>query len=341
MINNNFIRKKVEFLTLKEILEITNSSLEVDNIDLNQKITGIASLENAKKNEISFLSSGTYSEKLGDSEAGFCLISEKYLSKKPPHMLALVNRNPHFAYAVLLNCFYEENLTIRNSISPKSFVEKSAVIGKNVTIMDGAYIGNNTKISDNVFIGANSVINDNVEIGQNSIIKGLVNISNSIIGKNSIIHSGVKIGQDGFGFTHNQGVNYKILQLGMVIIGDDVEIGANSCVDRGAIDNTIIGNQVKIDNLVQIAHNVEIGDGTLIAGAACVAGSTKIGKFCQIGGNCSVSGHITVGDGAKIAGASGVIKSVEAMQVVAGLPSVPIKDWHRMTIKLLKLIRNN
>ncbi len=339
MISNSFINKKVDFLTLKQVLELTDSKIKDKDINLDLKIEGISTLESANKNEISFLNSGTYASKLSKSSAGFCFIEEKYLDKKPDNMVALINSNPYFAYAVLLNNFYEENLTITHSISSRATVEKSAIIGKNVTIMDGAYIGNNAKIGDNVFIGVNSVINDNVQIGENGIIKNLVNISNSVIGKNVIIHPGSAIGQDGFGFAHNKGINYKILQAGIVQIGDDVEIGANSCIDRGAIENTIIGNQVKIDNFVQIAHNVEIGDGTVVAGAACFAGSAKVGKFCQIGGNCSISGHISVGDGAKVAGASGVARSVAPMQAVGGLPAVPIKDWHRMTLKLLQLIK--
>lgn len=340
MINNKFIRKKVDSLTLKEVLEITNSKLENENIDLNQKISGISTLDEAVKDEVTFLNSGAYSNKLLQSQAGFCFLQETYLHKKPENIIALVNPNPYFAYAVLLNSFYEENLDISNEISDKAFISPSAKIGKNATIMNGAYVGNNVKIGDNAFIGVNSVINDDVEIGDNAIIKNLVNISNSIIGNNIIVQTGAKIGQDGFGFAHNQGVNYKILQAGIVKIGDNVEIGANTCIDRGAIDDTVIANQVKLDNFVQIAHNVQIGEGTVIAGATCVAGSTKVGRFCQIGGNASVSGHITVGDGAKIAGASGVLKSVDSMQSVGGLPAVPIKDWHRITLKLLKLIRS-
>ena len=338
-IDNNFFKKKVEFLTLKEVLEITDSKLENNSIDLNQKIAGVATLENAKENEISFLNSGKYAIKLKESKAGLCFLEEKYLEKKPKNMVGLINKNPYFAYAVILNYFYQENIDLDGKVSNKASVSESADIGKNVTIMSGAYIGDNAKIGDNSVIGVNCVIGNNVQIGKNAIIKNLVNITNSYIGDNFIAQTGAKIGQDGFGFAHNQGVNYKILQLGTIKIGNDVEVGANSCIDRGAIEDTVIGNQVKLDNFVQIAHNVEIGDGTVIAGAAVVAGSTKIGRFCQIGGNASISGHITIGDGAKIAGASGVVKSVDPIQSVGGLPAVPIKDWHRITLKLLKLIK--
>ena len=339
--SNKFFKKKFEFLTLKEVLKITDSKLESESkIDLEQKITGINTIQSASISEISFLSSGSYLKELTTSKAGFCFMKEDILAKKPDNILALINKNPYFAYAQLLNYFYEENKTvITEEIAPTAVVSKNAKIGKNVIIMAGAYIGDKVEIGDNSFIGVNSVINDGVVIGNNAKISNLVNISHSKIGNNAIIHSGVKIGQDGFGFVHDKGINHKILQIGMVIIGDDVEIGANSCIDRGAIEDTVISDQVKLDNFVQIAHNVQIGQGTVMAGASCVAGSAKVGRFCQIGGNASVNGHIEIGDGAKIAGASGVVKSVDAMQSVGGYPALPIRDWHRITLKLLGLIK--
>lgn len=339
--NNKFFKKKFESLTLKEILKITDSTLEANTkIDLDQKITNINSLEAGSNTEISFLSSGLYLNKLIDSNVGFCFIGENNLLKKPKDIIALINKNPYFAYAKLLNYFFEENkIIVDDKISKTATISKNAKIGKNVTIMAGAYVGDKVKIGDNSFIGINSVINDNVEIGKNAKISNLVNISHSKIGDNIIVHSGTKIGQDGFGFAHDQGINHKILQIGMVIIGNDVEIGANSCIDRGAIEDTIISDQVKLDNFVQIAHNVQIGYGTVMAGASRVAGSSKVGKFCQIGGNASINGHIEIGDGAKIAGASGVVKSVDAMQSVGGYPALPIRDWHRITLKLLGLIK--
>jgi UDP-3-O-[3-hydroxymyristoyl] glucosamine N-acyltransferase len=132
-------------------------------------------------------------------------------------------------------------------------------------------------------------------------------------------------------------VNHKIIQLGIVEIGNDVEIGANSCIDRGAIENTVIGDGVKLDNLVHIAHNVTIGKGTVMAACSAVAGSTKVGKFVQIGGNSGVSGHLEIGDGVKIAGMSGIIRNIEPMQAVAGMPAIPIKKWHRINIMLAKM----
>jgi UDP-3-O-[3-hydroxymyristoyl] glucosamine N-acyltransferase len=255
-------------------------------------------------------------------------------------MISIINSNPYFAYSTFLLNFYSDKKFNTNSIkiSPRAEIEKSATIGEGTEIKAGAYIGHDVKIGKDCFIGANASIGNGVQIGDNTVVNALAAVSFCVIGSNVIIHSGAKIGQDGFGFAHNNGKLQKILQLGIVEIHDDVEIGANSCIDRGSISNTVIGRQVKIDNMVQIGHNVTIGEGTVIAGCAGIAGSTKIGKFVQIGGGSSINGHIEIGDGAKIAGRSGVVKSVEPMKSVGGLPALPIKDWHRINIKLLKML---
>lgn len=336
MTNSNFFTKRKEYLTLKEVLDITDSKVE-GNPDLLKEIHGVSTLGNAGKNEISFLNSSGYAKNLKISNAGFCFLEEKYLENVPKGMIALIHKNPYFAYATFLSNFYGTTKADENKISPKAIIEKSAIIGKNVKIAAGAYIGENVKIGDNSSIGENAVIANNCQIGQGVVIESLALISYTIIGKNAIIHGGVQIGQDGFGFAHNEGVNHKILQMGIVKIGDDVEIGANTCIDRGAIEDTVIGDGVKIDNLVQIAHNVHIGQGTVIAGCAAIAGSTKVGRFVQIGGCASITGHIDIGDGAKIAGGSGVTKSIKSMQVVGGYPALPIMDWHRMNVKLKKI----
>ena len=301
----------------------------------------MSTIEDADTNDLSFFHSANYLEQFLISKAGFCFMEEKFAHKTPETMIAIINSNPYFAYATFLTHFYSDKKPDQNydKISLKAEIENSATIGDGTRINAGAYIGHNVKIGKNCFIGANSVIGDNCEIGDNAFINALVAISYCLIGNNVIIHNGAKIGQDGFGFAHNAGKLQKILQLGIVEIGDDVEIGANTCIDRGAIANTIIGKQVKIDNLVQIGHNALIGEGTVIAGCSSVAGSVKIGKFVQIGGGAKINGHIEIGDGAKIAGGSGVAKSVEKMQIIGGYPAIPIRDWHRIHIKLLQMLK--
>lgn len=329
-----FFDKKKEFVTLQEIVAITDSKI-AENIDLSQKIFDISTLANAQKNEISFLSSAKYYNKLENSKAGFILIDEKNFAKsKNGEAILLVNNDPYFAYAKIASYFYQEKKPefSQNNIHP------DAIIGQNCHIAPQAYIGKNVEIGANSIIHPYATISDNSIIGENSIIGANAVISFAVIGKNAIIHSGVKIGQDGFGFAHHDGKNHKIIQLGVVEIGDDVEIGANSCVDRGAVENTIIGSDTKIDNLVQIAHNVKIGRGCFLAGCSAVAGSSELGNFVQLGGQASVAGHIKVNDGVQVAGMSGVTREIAPMSVVAGIPAVPIRSWHKINAKMIKMV---
>jgi UDP-3-O-[3-hydroxymyristoyl] glucosamine N-acyltransferase len=335
MLNNNrFFKKKYNFLLLKDILKITNSTLH-KTVNLENKIYDIKNLQNADKDDVSFYNSINYLDKFINTKAGYCFINEKNINKIPNNLIGLVCNDPYLAFAKIVNEFYEVN---QFDYSSKNLIHPTAKIGKNSQIAPNAYIGKNVIIGDNCMIGPNSSIMDNVIIGNNCVINANVVISFAEIGDNCAFFNGVKIGQDGFGFAFDNGNNFKIIQIGIVKIGNNVEIGANSCIDRGALEDTIIHDQVKIDNLCQIAHNVEIGFGTVIAGAVSLAGSCKVGKFVQIGGGSNVAGHLYVGDGARIAGMSGVIRDVESKSVMAGIPVMPIKKWHRINLFLQKSI---
>ncbi len=334
MFRDLFFNKKFQFLTLAQTLEITGATLAAES-DLTQKIFDIATLEEAEKNQISFLNSGQYLEKFSVSKAGFCFVEEKYAAKAPQGMIALIHKNPYFVYAKIAATFYQEKAP---EFVEGKLVHPTAKIGAGTQIAPNAYIGKNVEIGKNCIISAGATVMDGCVIGDNSIVNSGAVVSFAIIGDNCVIYNGAKIGQDGFGFAHNAGVNHKIIQLGCVEIKNFVEIGANSCVDRGAIENTVIGEGSKIDNLVQIAHNVVIGKGTVIAGCTAVAGSVKIGNFVQIGGGSNIAGHITINDGAKVAGMSGVMRDVEPMQAVAGIPALPIKKWHKINATLIKMI---
>jgi UDP-3-O-[3-hydroxymyristoyl] glucosamine N-acyltransferase len=334
MSRSRFFNKKFEFLTLEQVLQITNSTVH-GQADLNKKISDISTIDKADSTQISFVNSGQYLDKFLSSKAGFCLMEEKFVAKAPKEMLPLVCKNPYFAYATIAKAFYEEKPT---EFSANKLIHPTAQIGEGTCISPNAYVGKDVVIGKNCFIGPSASIMDGCIIGDDTIVNASAVISFAEIGSNCIIYNGAKIGQDGFGFAHNAGVNHKIIQLGIVKISNFVEIGANTCVDRGAIENTIIGEGTKIDNLCQIAHNVVIGKGTVIAGCTAIAGSTVIGNFVQIGGGCNVSGHIKINDGAKIAGMSGILRDVEPMQIVAGIPSMPIKKWHRLNTLLAKMI---
>lgn len=331
-LRNRFFKKKSEFLTLSQILKITGAKLFAET-DLQQKIYDVATLENGKNNEISFLNSGQYFEKFLESKIGFCFLDEKYASKANQGLTALIHSNPYFAYSQIAQSFYEEN---KPEFDAKNLIHPTAKIGEGTIIAPNAYVGKNVEIGKNCFVAPSASILDGTIIDDGTTINCGATIAFAKIGKNCIIYAGARIGQDGFGFAHNAGVNHKIIQLGIVEIGNYVEIGANTCIDRGAIENTVIGDGTKIDNLCQIAHNVIIGKGTVIAGCTAVAGSSKIGNFVQIGGGSNISGHISIGDGAKIAGMSGVMRDVAAMQTMAGIPAVPVRQWHKINAKLIK-----
>lgn len=333
MNRSRFFNKKHEFLTLAQVLEITGAI--TSSSDLNAKIYDVATLDHANEKEISFLNSGQYQDKFLASKAGFCLMEEKNVIKAPQGMIALSHKNPYFAYSKIAAAFYDTNSA---DFIEGQLIHPTAKIGEGTRIAPNAFIGKNVEIGKNCYIGTSASIMDGCVIGDDCIINANAVISFAILGNNTTIFNGAKIGQDGFGFAHDNGINHKIIQLGIVEIGNHVEIGANSCVDRGAIENTKIGDGTKIDNLVQIAHNVVIGKGTAIAGCAAIAGSTRIGNFVQIGGKSSIGGHISIGDGAKIAGMTGVMRDIEPMQIVAGIPSVPIKKWHRINALLGKMI---
>jgi UDP-3-O-[3-hydroxymyristoyl] glucosamine N-acyltransferase len=332
MLRLRFFNKKHQFLTIAQIIDITGAKPS-GNFDLGSKVFDVATLEKASNQEISFLSSGQYVEKFLSSSAGFCLIEEKNVAKAPQGMNLLVHKNPYFAYAKIADAFYEVK---KPSFVSGSMIHPSAKIGSGTIIAPNAYVGKDVEIGNDCYIGPSASIMDGSIIGDNCSINSGAVISFAKIGNHTAIFNGAKIGQDGFGFAHDSGVNYKIIQLGVVEIGNGVEIGANSCIDRGAIENTIIGDGTKIDNLVQIGHNVVIGKGTVIAGCAAIAGSTKIGNFVQIGGGANVAGHISVADGAKIAGMSGVMRDIEPMQTVAGIPALPIRQWHKANAMMIK-----
>ncbi len=335
MFRARFFDKKSEFLTLQQIIDITGAKVAVD-IDVNQKISDIATLQKADKTQISFFTSGQYFDQFQITKAGFCFLDEKSQTKAPQGLTAIIHKNPYFAYSQIVAAFYK---TKDVDFDGKNLIHPTAKVGEGTKIGPNAYLGKNVEIGKNCFIGPSASVMDNCIVGDNCIINSNVVISFAVIGNNCGFLNGAKIGQDGFGFAHNAGVNHKIIQLGIVEIGNDVEIGANSCIDRGAIENTKISDGVKIDNLVQIAHNVTIGKGTVMAGCSAVAGSTKIGSYVQVGGGCSIGGHISIGDGVRIAGMSGVMRDIEPMQVVAGIPVQPIRDWHKINTKLLALIK--
>lgn len=305
----------------------------------NSLVEGVAPLDIANSSHISVLNNGKYLESYKKSRAGICIIEDKYKKLAPSSMTLLISDNPYKSYAKVAAAFHN-NSVINGVIDLTANVSKTAIIGMNCQIDHNALINGDVKIGNNCKIGANTVIAKGVVIGDNCIIGSNVNISYSIIGSGVNIQSGVRIGEEGFGFASDKEGHYRVPQLGRVIIGNNVYIGTNSCVSRGSCGDTIIGESCMIDSLVQIAHNVELGFGVVIVSQVGIAGSTKVGDFALIGGQVGIAGHLEIGAYSQIAAKSGVIKNIKQGEVQGGYPSVPIKEWHRQTLTLKKILKN-
>lgn len=348
IIYNNFFLKKRDYLTLEEILNISEFSDEyLSDLkneyknSLKDKFYDVKSLKDAEEGHISFFINTKYKEDLENTKAGICILKERYKDSLPKNTIGIFVKNPHYVYAKLLNeLFMIPQFILNPSISEKANIDNTTIIGKNVEIQAGVFIGKNVKIGEGCKICANAIINDDCIIDKNTFIGAGACISYSEIGQYCVIQNNANIGQCGFGFANNAGFNYKIPQLGIVKIGNFVEIGAGTCIDRGAVNNTIIGDNTKIDNLVHIAHGVKIGKSCFFAATVAVAGSTEFGDFVQIGGHAAINGHINIGTGSQIAGNSGVVKNVEPMKKVGGCPAINIRDWERINFKLIKLLTN-
>lgn len=309
---------------------------KVDIIDHKIIVSNINTLEKASSDELSFFTNTKYAGQYAKSKALACITSEKFLSKAPKNVFILVTNNPYADFARIMALFYPAK-AVKPGISKDAHIHPTAVIGENceiahgVTISAGVKIGVNTKIYPGVYI------DDKVQIGENCIVHHDVTLSNCLIGNNTIIHPGTRVGQDGFGYAFDNYQHIKVPQIGRVVIGNNVEIGANCTIDRGAIDDTIIGDMCKIDNLVHIAHNVVLGIGCFLTGQIGIAGSAKLGKYVVVGGQVGIAGHVTIGDGVQIAAKSGVIQDIEAKQIVGGSPALPVRQWHKQTVILKKL----
>jgi UDP-3-O-[3-hydroxymyristoyl] glucosamine N-acyltransferase len=319
--------------TLGELSQVSGTRLEGD---ADCKISSINTLKLATKGEISFLSNRHYASQLPETNASAVILSEQDFKNCPTN--SLVSETPYLAYAKIANYLYP-------GVSLSGHIEKNAVIGTDCNIDNSVLISANVVIGDNVtinaetYIGPGCVIADNVEIGEKSSLLANVTICHGVVlGKNVKLHPGVVIGADGFGMAQEEGQWLNIPQIGSVKIGDNVDVGANSTIDRGAIEDTVIATGVKIDNQVQIGHNVIVGEHTAIAGCTGIAGSTVIGKRCMIGGAASISGHIEIVDDVIITGMSGVANSIKTAGVYSsGIPITDNKIWRRNIIRFKNL----
>lgn len=304
--------------------------------DADKVITGVGTLQNATTDDISFLANSKYRHYLKDTTAGCVIVSPADAAKVSTN--ALVIADTYVAYAKTASLLYPEE---HNEMG----IHPTAVIGPNTLIADSSkiaahvVIGANVVIGEHVDISPGCIVENGVVIGADSRLMANVTICRKVrIGKRVKIHPGVVIGADGFGIANDKGRWLKIPQVGSVIIGNDVEIGANTTIDRGAIDDTIISDGVKLDNQIQIGHNCIVGEHTVIAGCVGIAGSTQIGANCAIGGGTGIAGHIEIVDGVQLTGMSMVTKSITvAGTYSSGIPAEPTREWHRNVIRYRQL----
>ncbi len=298
----------------------------------------VSPLDNATSDDVSFLDNKKYKEAFATSKAGLCIVRPEFESMAPEGMALLLTPDPYFAYACVATAFYPI-ASSDNAISEDAVIDPTAQIGNACSIAGGVSIGPGVTIADNCIIGANTSIASGCQIGAGSHIGANVTLQCCLIGDAVIIHPGVRVGQDGFGFAPGAQGHKKVPQLGRVIIGDAVEIGANTTIDRGTGPDTVIGLGTKIDNLVQIGHNVEIGNHCFIVAHVGISGSTKVGDFTMIGGQVGIAGHLKVGSGVKIAAQSGVMRDIGDGETVGGSPAQPMKVWMREIAMVQKMAK--
>ena len=322
-------------MNLKFILEDLQIDVDLkkDDIDLDFNIIGLNTLQDARENEISFLENKKYLSELKKSQAGAIFVTKEFADDVPADSLALVVEEPYIYLAKASKYF-----------APKILEEggDEAIIGFNCTIMEHAHIGYNTTIGNNCTIMHGAYIGDNVSIGDNTVIYPNVTIyRDCIVGSNCIIHSGTVIGSDGFGFATNKlGTHIKIYQNGNVVIGNQVEIGANCTIDRAVFSSTIIKDMVRIDNLVHIAHNCIIGKGSILVTQTGLSGSTTLGEYVVMAGQSATTGHLEIASYTTISGRGVVSKSItEPKKQWAGFPLMEHRTWLKLQGRIAKLLK--
>jgi len=317
--------------TLNELAQLVGGEVVGDG---EVKILGVAPIEEARKGEITFVAHPRYLPKLNQTEASAIIVSPKVSEADKP---LLKVANPYLAFAKILQVYVHRPYESRG-VDQRAWVSATTKLGEKVSVYPFVYVGDHAEIGDRVILFPGVFVGDNAVIGDDTLIYPNVSIyEGSRIGKRVILHSGVVIGSDGFGFAKEGKRNVKIPQIGIVEIGDDVEIGANTTVDRAAMGKTVIKKGVIIDNLVQVAHSVTIGEDSIIVAQVGIAGSTKIGANVILAGQVGVADHVEIGDNVMVGPQSAVVKDIPPHQVVTGSPTLPHKDYLRTVLTLPKL----
>jgi len=321
-------------LNIHQLAELLDGQIE-NSCDI--EITGVNTLQEAGRSEVSFLANLRYQEMLSSTEAVAVLVASDFSASDSFDSVLVRVKDPYLAFAKLQRHFNPQPVA-SGSRDPSAVIDSSASLAEDVDVAANAVIGKDVKIDSGSIIGAGCIVEDGAAIGKNCLLHSrAVVCHHSVLGDRVILQAGAVIGSDGFGYAWSGSEHIKIPQTGRTVLEDDVEIGANTSIDRGALGDTIVRRGVKLDNQIQIGHNVEVGAYSIMASQVGISGSTKIGSGCQIGGQVGMAGHLNVGDGVQLAAKSGVISDLEAGQAYAGFPAMPHRAWLRMSAALAKL----
>lgn len=305
--------------------------------DGSHAIRGVGTLSSAGPSQIAFLANRAYRKDLPSTEAGAVILAEEDATDCPTH--ALIAKDPYLAFARVAALF-DPRPAGEPGIHPSAVVHERATLGKNISIAPNAVVGADCSLGDGCTIGPGTVLEANCTLGDGCRLYANVSLGYGVtLGRRVIVHPGAVIGADGFGIAFAGDHWEKVPQLGSVVIGDDCEIGANTCIDRGAVENTVLEEDVRLDNLVQIAHNVHVGAHSAFAGGSGVAGSARIGRYCMIAGHAGVNGHIEVADRTTVAAESTVYRPVTEPGTTwsAQMPAKPIRQWQKNYARLQQL----
>lgn len=298
----------------------------------------LSSYERADKDSLIFIEKKKYLKYIETISAGAVFCSPALANEIPTHMAVLVSNNPYYSFCQVANFLYKTHDTrdvfLPRTVMSSAYIDSRATLESGVVVEAGAYVGPYAHIGRNTIIQSSAVIGPNCTIGRDSLVGYGASVQFAMVGDNVTIHSGARIGQDGFGYLSSSKGLSKIPQIGRVILQNSVEIGANSTIDRGSLNDTIVGEGTKIDNLVQIAHNVQIGRFCLIAAHSGISGSVVMGDYTILGGHVGIKDHIKIGSNVAIAAASGVMNDIPDRERWGGLPARPIKQWFREIITL-------
>ena len=332
-------------LTTGEIAALTGAKLRPGD-PADRPIRDIAPLDAAGPSDITFLENSKYTSELATTRAGACLIASRFAGDAPRHLVVLETSQPYPAFVAVSRKLFGKmlrpsSLFATTGRAASAQVDPSARIEAGVTLDPLAVVGPRAEIGSGTLIGPGAVVGPDVRIGRDCAVGPHVSILHALIGDRVILHPGVRLGQDGFGFVPSRHGHQKIPQTRRVIIQDDVEIGANTTIDRGATRDTVIGEGTKIDNLVQIGHNVCIGRHCLIVSQVGISGSVTVGDYAMLGGQVGVADHVTIGEGAMIGARAGVMSHIPPGGRWAGYPAEPVIEWKRGVATLRRLVRRS